>query len=219
MRSLFWLQPFPKAVCRVQGHVQVQPLEDCSQHMDLSLSLTGGPKDLTEGLESFPPLPQQYIHQHIPHFLFPAKVWLQTRRHKPAGMGSRQSSSCWLWELLVPSAVLSTYLLPSPLAELAQKVSSSVLEVSSLSVLCLISWHHLSQREAPRPKSLGRWWWCCWSPLYPWHGDRDSGEVSRWQLPAGNVLWTEEEESWQLIAPQADVDFRDFLKIGVNDKV
>lgn len=66
MRSSFWLQPLPKTACMVQGHAQVQPLEDCSQHRDLSLSLTGGPKDLTEGLENFPPL-AQHTHTNTAH--------------------------------------------------------------------------------------------------------------------------------------------------------
>lgn len=56
MRSSFWLQPFPKAAHTVRGHEQVQ--EDWSQHRELSLSLPGGPKDLTEGLENSPPLSQ-----------------------------------------------------------------------------------------------------------------------------------------------------------------
>lgn len=56
MRSSFWLQPFPKAAHTVRGHEQVQ--EDWSQHRELPLSLPGGPKDLTEGLENSPPLSQ-----------------------------------------------------------------------------------------------------------------------------------------------------------------
>lgn len=170
MRSSFWLQPFPKAVCTV---CRYSPWRTAASTEMFPYHWLRSPTILEKVWRIFSLYPSK-SHTNTPTFLFPAKVPLQTRRHKPAGMGSRQSSSCCLRELLVPSALLSTELLPSPIAEPAQQVPSSVsvLEVSSLPCSELISWQHLSQREAPGQKYLGLWQCCCWSPLCPWHGDR-----------------------------------------------
>lgn len=151
---------------------------------DLSLSLTEEPEgnrlcriSCFSGI--FPYFPSTHSQTQTTFAVpcpLPAKVQLQTGRCETAGLHSGQSSSWWLQELLVPSALAFTKLLPSPLPKNAQVILSSVLEVSSLPYSALLSWQHPNHREVSRlPKYLGSQRWCFWPPLSPWHGERIVG--------------------------------------------
>lgn len=216
MRSSFWLQSFPKAACTVQGHSQVQPLEDCSQQRPFPATDWGSQRSYRSS-RVFPLCPSN-THKHSPHCLFPAQVWLQTRRREPAGMGSRQSSSCCLGELLVPSAgfpQISLLLLQLSLCTGSHPLCSR----GPLTAVLWVNFLAPSQpRRSPKRKVPGKVLVVLLEPLHPWQGTGIAGSSlgGNCQLGMCSGQRRQRDSSW-LVAPQAEVDFTDFLKIGKSE--